>query len=95
MQSGSTEGLTSSVNIPTANLNSAVGEVAFSALSRLQDDPSRFKSYFLKGYSLVLAMTIPMTIACTLFADDVVAGSLGAKVERCGRYLSLAWRRRF
>jgi PST family polysaccharide transporter len=67
------------VNIPTDNLNSAVGEVAFSALSRLQDDPSRMKSYFLKGYSLVLAMTLPMTIACVVFADDVVFVLLGPK----------------
>src|SRR5437773_409919 len=37
------------IRIPTENLNSAVGEVAFSALSRIQDDPSRLKSYFLKG----------------------------------------------
>jgi O-antigen/teichoic acid export membrane protein len=65
------------VNIPTDNLNSAVGEVAFSALSRLQDDPSRFKSYFLKGYSLVLAMTVPLTVACIAFAEDVVAVLLG------------------
>ncbi len=67
------------VNIPTENLNSAVGEVAFSALSRLQDDPGRLKSYFLKGYSLVLAMTLPMTIACAVFADDVIAVFLGTK----------------
>jgi O-antigen/teichoic acid export membrane protein len=65
------------VNIPTDNLNSAVGEVAFSALSRLQDDPLRFRSYFLKGYSVVLAMTLPLTVACTVFADDVVAVVLG------------------
>jgi O-antigen/teichoic acid export membrane protein len=65
------------VNIPTDNLNSAVGEVAFSALSRVQDDPNRFKSYFLKGYSLVLAMTLPLTIACVIFADDVVRVVLG------------------
>ena len=43
----------STVNIPTDNLNNAVGEVAFSAFSRVQDDPIRLKSYFLKGYSLV------------------------------------------
>jgi O-antigen/teichoic acid export membrane protein len=67
------------VNIPTDNLNSAVGEVAFSALSRLQDDPGRFRSYFLKGYSLVLAMTVPLTIACVGFADDIVAVLLGPK----------------
>jgi len=67
------------INIPTGNLNSAVGEVAFSALSRLQDDPVRLKSYFLKGYSLVLAMTMPLTVACALFADDMIFVFLGPK----------------
>ena len=36
------------VNTPTENLNSPVGEVAFAALSRLQNDPARLRSYFLK-----------------------------------------------
>jgi O-antigen/teichoic acid export membrane protein len=67
------------VNIPTDNLNSAVGEVAFSALSRLQDDPVRLRTYFLKGFCLVLGLTVPVTIACALFADDVVFVLLGAK----------------
>jgi len=67
------------VNIPTDNINSSVGEVAFSALSRLQDDPPRLKSYFLKGYSLVLALTLPITTACVLFADDIVVVLLGPK----------------
>lgn len=67
------------INIPTDNLNTAVGEVAFSALSRVQDDPSRLKSYFLKGYSLVLALTVPITIACALFADDMILVFLGPK----------------
>ena len=67
------------IRIPTDNLNSAVGDVAFSALSRIQDDPSRLRSYFLKGYSLVLALTLPTTIACALFADDIVLILLGPK----------------
>jgi O-antigen/teichoic acid export membrane protein len=67
------------INIPTDNLNSAAGEVGFSALSRLQDDPPRLKSYFLKGYSLILALTIPITLACAFFADDVVSVLLGPK----------------
>jgi PST family polysaccharide transporter len=67
------------VHTPTDNLNSAVGDVAFSALSRLQDDPIRLKSYFLKGFSLVLGLTLPVTIACALFADDVVFVILGPK----------------
>jgi len=71
-------------NIPTSNLNSAVGEVAFSALSRLQHDPARLKSYFLKGYSLVLAMTMPLTVACTLFADDMILVFLGPQWASAG-----------
>jgi PST family polysaccharide transporter len=65
------------ITFPTGLLNSAVGTVAFPALSRLQDDPPRFKNYFLKGYSLVLAMTIPITLACALFADDIILVLLG------------------
>jgi len=65
--------------MPTDNLNSAVGEVAFSALSRVQHDPGRLRNYFLKGYSLVLALTIPITIAVALFAPDLIFVLLGPK----------------
>jgi PST family polysaccharide transporter len=65
--------------IPTDTFNSAVGEVAFSALSRLQNDPARLKAYFLKGYSLVLALTLPATLACSLFANDIISVLLGPK----------------
>jgi len=67
------------INIPTENLNSAAGAVAFAALSRLQDDPPRLKKYFLKGYSLVLALTLPVAIICALFADDLIFVLLGPK----------------
>ena len=67
------------INIPTENINSAIGGVAFSALSRLQHDPGRSKNYFLKGYSLVLSITIPITIFCALCADDIILILLGPK----------------
>jgi O-antigen/teichoic acid export membrane protein len=78
-------------SIPTDNLNSAVGEVAFSALSRVQDDAKRFRNYFIKGYSLVLTLTIPVTVVCTLFAHDVVLVVLGPKwTEAVGIFRLLA-----
>lgn len=67
------------INIPTDNLNSAVGEVAFSVLSRVQKDADRLRSYFLKGYSLVLALTVPVTVACALFGNDLISVLLGPK----------------
>ena len=66
-------------NIPTDNLNSSIGGVAFSALSRVQDEPHRLRSYFLKGYSLVLALTLPITILSALFAVDAISVLLGPK----------------
>jgi O-antigen/teichoic acid export membrane protein len=66
-------------SIPTENLNSAVGEVAFSALSRVRNDPPRFRNYFLKGYSLVLALTIPITVAVAIFAPELISVLLGPK----------------
>jgi O-antigen/teichoic acid export membrane protein len=67
------------INIPTDNLNSAVGGVVFAALSRVQHDAERFKSFFLKSYSLVLTLTVPITVVCVLFASDVIYVILGSK----------------
>lgn len=67
------------INIPTDNLNQSVGEVAFSALSRVQNDRPRLRNYFLKGYSLVLAMTIPITLMSAFFAGDLISVLLGPK----------------
>jgi PST family polysaccharide transporter len=75
--------------IPTGALHTAVGEVAFSALSRLQNDPARFRSYFLKGTSFVLGLTLPITIACALFADDIVLVLLGPKWQASTQILRL------
>lgn len=67
------------INLPTENLNSAFWGVAFSGLSRVRHEPDRFRSYFLRGYSLVLALTIPITIGAALFAHDLILVLLGPK----------------
>ncbi|HEY1500094.1 MAG TPA: lipopolysaccharide biosynthesis protein [Acidobacteriaceae bacterium] len=67
------------VNIPTDNLNSAAGGVVFAALSRLQDQPARLRNFFLKGYSLVLSLTVPIAMMCGLFGDDIIHVFLGPK----------------
>jgi O-antigen/teichoic acid export membrane protein len=67
------------VNIPTTNLNSTIGLVVFPALSRLQNDPGRLRNYFLKGYGLFLALVMPITMSCALFAEDIVQVFLGPK----------------
>jgi O-antigen/teichoic acid export membrane protein len=67
------------VSLPNENLSSTIALVAFPALSRLQNDPDRLKSYFLKGYGLFLSLVMPVTMGCALFAEDIVRVFLGPK----------------
>jgi O-antigen/teichoic acid export membrane protein len=67
------------INVPNTNILSAVGTVVFSALSRLHDDPVRLRSYFLKGYSLVSSITVPISVFGAIFADDLVLVVFGSK----------------
>jgi O-antigen/teichoic acid export membrane protein len=65
------------INIPTQSINSAVAGVALSALSRLQHDPVRQRRYFVKGYSLLMSLTMPVTVFCALFGADIILVMLG------------------
>jgi O-antigen/teichoic acid export membrane protein len=67
------------IEFPTHYLNGAIGGVTFSALSRLQEDHVRLKSYFLKGYSVVVSMTLPITVFCVVFAGELILIALGPK----------------
>jgi O-antigen/teichoic acid export membrane protein len=65
------------VTLPVQQLNDAVSTVAFPALSRIQHDTGRLVRSFLKGYSLLISLTVPITIACAIFAEEIVRVLLG------------------
>jgi O-antigen/teichoic acid export membrane protein/chemotaxis methyl-accepting protein methylase len=65
--------------LPVHQLNGAITGVAFSAFSRIQDDADRLARSFLTAYSLLVSLTIPITISCALFAEEIVGVVLGAK----------------
>jgi PST family polysaccharide transporter len=67
------------VNLPIDGLNSAISQVALPALARVQHDAERLRRHFLQGYGVFLALLVPLTIACGLFASDIVRVFLGAK----------------
>ena len=67
------------ISIPSDNITQATGSVLFSALARLQDDYERLKRYFLSSYSVMLSLTLPTTIMCALFAEDIIMLALGEK----------------
>ncbi len=57
----------------------AVGTIMFSALSRVQNDPPLIRSYFLKGYNIILAVTLPMVTLCALFTEELIQLLFGPK----------------
>jgi PST family polysaccharide transporter len=75
--------------LPVNQLTGATSGVFFSGLSRIQNDADRFARSFLRGYSLLLSLTIPITICCALFAEETVHVLLGAKWTEAGPILRL------
>ena len=67
------------ISLPADLLTSGVATVALPLLARLQNDSERLQRTFLKGYSVVVALTIPTTLVCALFADDIIEIMLGPK----------------
>lgn len=67
------------VTLPVQQLNGALGNVAFPALSRIQNDAKRLARSFLRAFSLLISLTIPITITCALFAEEIVWIVLGPK----------------
>lgn len=65
------------IYLPSDSLHGTISSVAFPALSRVQNDPVRLRSYFLKGYGLFLSLLLPITMACALFASDIILVFLG------------------
>jgi O-antigen/teichoic acid export membrane protein len=76
-------------NLPVNQLNSAISGVAYPALSRAQSDAERFPRSFLKGYSVVISLTIPAVIGSAVFAEECVLVLLGAKWGEAARVLRL------
>lgn len=65
------------VTLPVQQLNGAITSVAFPTLSRIQFDAERLASSFLRGYSLLISLTIPISVISALFAEEIVRVVLG------------------
>jgi PST family polysaccharide transporter len=75
--------------MPLNHLNGAIDGVALPTLSRLQGDSARFRNYFLKGYSMTLALTIPFVLCCAVFAEELIVVLLGVRWKEAAGLLRL------
>jgi PST family polysaccharide transporter len=67
------------VTLPVQQFERSLSAVAFPALSRIQHDSERLAKAFLRAYDLHISLTIPISVTCALFAEEIVGIVLGPK----------------
>lgn len=73
------------VLLPLQQINTPMSNVAIPALSRLQDDPERFRRAYLRSVSLLVTVTTPLFAFMLVWADQIILLLLGPKwVEAAG-----------
>lgn len=63
--------------LPLTQINGPMSGVAVPAMSRLQNDPPRFRRFYLKAISLLTAVTMPLSLGLLALADEAVLVLLG------------------
>ncbi len=65
--------------LPVQQWTGTLSGVALSGLSAIQHDADRLSRSFLRAYSLLLSVTLPIAITCPLFAEEIIHVLLGPK----------------
>ncbi|MEO8675757.1 MAG: oligosaccharide flippase family protein, partial [Casimicrobiaceae bacterium] len=63
--------------LPITQVNSPISGVAVAALSRIQSDSKRHARYFVGGFSITVAIVLPIVVAATIFAEEIIRFVLG------------------
>lgn len=65
--------------LPLQRINRPISRVAAPTLARLQDDPVRYRRYYLRGISVISLVSMPIMVALAVLAPEVVEVVLGKK----------------
>ena len=76
-------------SMPLNQIIFPLGNVAFSALSKLSGEPERFRRYYLKLLSILAFVGFPLGITLSLIGPDLVVLLLGSKWEETGHIFSV------
>lgn len=67
------------INLPNDSLQSTIGSVAFPTLARVQTSSTELRSYFLRIYAAFVSLSLPITMVCGFFAEELIAVFLGSQ----------------
>jgi PST family polysaccharide transporter len=71
--------------MPVEQIPVPLGNVALAALSRLRDDPDRYRAYFLKSLSLLSMTGMLLSAVMTVAGCDIILLLLGPQWEKSGQ----------
>ncbi|UCF30269.1 MAG: lipopolysaccharide biosynthesis protein [bacterium] len=75
--------------MPVNQLSYPLTNVAVSALSRLRDDPAKFRDYYLKSLSMLALIGMPLSAGLTLAGRDFILLLLGPQWGKAGEIFTL------
>ncbi|MFC1542116.1 lipopolysaccharide biosynthesis protein, partial [Candidatus Latescibacterota bacterium] len=71
--------------LPLSQINAPLSAVAIPALSRLQDEPERYRNYYLKAISLIAFFTMPMAMFMIVMSGELIQIVLGPQWSEASR----------
>ncbi len=63
--------------LPISQINAPIAGVAVPTLSRLQNDPERYRRYYLKSVGLIALLTMPLTALLATLSEETILLVLG------------------
>jgi O-antigen/teichoic acid export membrane protein len=75
--------------LPSDQVTAGITGVALASLSRVQSDPQRLCNAFLKIYSVVISLTVPITVCCAVLSGEITRLVLGPGWTEAGIVLRL------
>lgn len=63
--------------LPIQQINAPISSVAIPALSRIKDDPDRFRRYYCNAMNLISYLTAPLVVFMAALSDEIVPVVLG------------------
>ena len=69
--------------LPMKQLTGPMSKVAVPALSRLQNEPEQYRSFFRKGVSIAMVLQVPITIFAAVAGAEIVLTILGPNWTAC------------
>ena len=75
--------------LPLQQINTPISAVAIPALSRLQDKPERYRSYYLKAISLIALVTMPSVMFMIIMSENIIGVVLGEQWIGASRIFSI------